>query len=593
MKNIRISNQNFERVITNNLIYADKTKHVWELARTDDAYFLSRPRRFGKSLLLSTFEALFKGPSDPERNPQGLFKNLWISGKEANYDFNDNYPVIKLSMAMSNFSPEIVSRALQTKLQFVAASYGISLNDDIPEAMFRILISNLKSKFNKNVVLLIDEYDEPISSIIGNPDLAGKNSLVLKGFYSVLKEHQADLRFVMLAGITRYELLWQSGILNHLVDLTMSKKRADICGFTYEEFDKCFADRFPITIEKFKEQGYLGENCGVSEFREAIFKKYDGYSWDGKTRVLNPFSLLNAFENEDLTSYWATLEPSKKTLNAVMSKNPLSLTTDKLRNLSNDSIYSISDINSLTPIPALFQTGYLTIDKIITTEDNLFYSFKTPNNEIKPAFWKEFSSCLYKFLDFDIDKLDLKNDFIKAIIAEDSIKLSTLIDSFFGAIPASLHIPQEAYYHSVLYGYLNGLINIKALPEIPGADGTPDILCVIGDDLYVIVELKYKDQDTHPLRLNQKIKTAMERLAISALKTIDAKHYLRPYLTKATKILKLGLGVYGRGHSMAILENEGQTKARAKLMDTREKLMAKRSRGARFNSSSPNTSTKK
>ncbi|MDR1164557.1 MAG: ATP-binding protein [Deltaproteobacteria bacterium] len=586
MKDIDSTNQVFANVIADNLIYADKTKHVWELAKTKKAYFLSRPRRFGKSLLLSTIAALFKGPSDPEQNPQGLFKGLWISGEDASYDFNDTYPVIYISMSTANYSPEIVASDIQRKLRVVANSYGISLTDDSPQTMLNSLILDLKSKYYKNIVLLIDEYDDPVSSVISDIDLAKKNSDILRGFYSILKENQPNFRFVMLTGVTRYELLWQSGVLNHLFDLTMSKKRADICGFTYEEFDKCFADRFQITMEKFKEQGYLEENSGIAEFREAIFNKYDGYSWDGKTRVLNPFSLLNAFENEELISYWATLEPSTKILNAVMSKNPLGLTTDKLRNLSYDSIYSISDINSMTPIPALFQTGYLTIDKIITSKDNLYYSFKTPNNEIKTAFWKEFSSCLYKFLDFDIDKLDLKTDFIEAVIAEDSTKLSILIDSFFGAIPASLHIPQESYYHSVLYGYLNGLINIEALPEIPGADGTPDILCVIGDDLYVIVELKFKDPKTHPAKVSRKTKTAMEKLAISALETIDAKSYLRPYLAKAKKILKLGLGVYGRGRVMAILENEEQARARVKLM-------AKRSSGASFNITSPNTSSNK
>ncbi|MDR1166225.1 MAG: ATP-binding protein [Deltaproteobacteria bacterium] len=585
MKNIDSSNQVFANVIEDNLIYADKTKRVWELLKSGKAYFLSRPRRFGKSLLLSTFEALFKGPSDPEQNPQGFFKNLWISGKEPNYDFNDTYPVINLSMTMSNFSPEIVTRALQTKLQDIAVSYGLSLNDDIPEAMFRVLISVLKSKFKKNVVLLIDEYDDPISSVIDNPDLAEKNSYILRGFYSILKENQPNLRFVMLTGVTRYELLWQSGVLNHLFDFTMSEEYADICGFTYDEFDNCFADRFEITLEKFKEKGLLEQNCGIAEFREAIFEKYDGYSWDGKTRVLNPFSLLNAFKNKNLKNYWATLEPSKKFLKAIMSKNPLSFTADKLLDLSQKSIDSALIIGSLTPVPSLFQTGYLTIDKITTVGKDFYYTFKIPNAEINPAFWDEFSDSLFDFL--DTDRTVLNNNFIKAVVAEDSNKLSIFIDSFFGSIPASLHIPKESYYHSVIYGYLNGLTNLTALSEIPGADGTPDIVCVIDKDLYVVVELKHKDNpETNPALDSRKTKTALKRLAISSLKSIDAKNYLRPYLAKAKKILKLGLGVYGRGRAMAILENEERAKERLKPI-------AKRSRGPRSNKSSTNARAKK
>ncbi|MDR1166778.1 MAG: ATP-binding protein [Deltaproteobacteria bacterium] len=592
MKNINTSNYNFSNVISNNLIYADKTKHVWELAKTDGAYFLSRPRRFGKSLLLSTFEELFKGSADPLQDPQGLFKNLWISGKEPNYDFTDIYPIISLSMAMPNYSTDVLRLSIKSRLRDIADSYDIPLNDTIPELMFKDLILSLNRKYNKTVVLLVDEYDDPVSSVIDDPYLANKNARFLKGFYAIIKGYQKYFRFVMLTGVTRYLLLWESGVLNHLIDLTMLEKYADICGFTYEEFDKCFADRFQITMEQFKEKGLLEKNCGVSDFRETIFRQYDGYSWDGKTRVLNPYSLLNAFENENLDNYWFSIEPTKKLLNAILSKEPLGLTADKLRDLSKDSIISPSEINSMSPVPALFQTGYLTIDKITTVKkkyaaenNKLCYSFKTPNEEIKPTFLKDFSESLYQFL--RIDKLNQKNNFIQAIKSENSNKLSILIDSFFGAIPASLHIHKEAYYHSVLYGYLEGLTDLIAFPEKPGADGTPDILLVIGEDLYIIVELKYKDNlELESVGDNHKIKTAMEKLAIYAIKTIDAKNYLRPYLAKAKKILKLGLGVYGRGRVVAILENEEQAKARAKLM-------AKTSRSAPCNGATSKTSAKK
>ncbi|MDR1164596.1 MAG: AAA family ATPase, partial [Deltaproteobacteria bacterium] len=523
MKHINTSNYNFSNVISNNLIYADKTKHVWELAKTDGAYFLSRPRRFGKSLLLSTFEELFKGSSEPLQNPQGLFKNLWISGEEPNYDFTDIYPIISLSMAMPNNSTDVLSLFLKSRLLDIADSYDISLNDTIPELMFKDLILGLNRKYNKTVVLLIDEYDDPVSSVIDDPYLANKNARFLKGFYAIIKVYQKYFRFVMLTGVTRYLLLWGSGVLNHLIDLTMTEKHADICGFTYEEFDNCFADRFQITMEKFKEKGYLDKNSGVTEFRQAIFGKYDGYSWDGKTKVLNPYSLLNAFKHENLKSYWAKLEPSKKLLNAFMSKNPLGFTADKMRDLSDESIDMATTIGSPTPVTSLFQTGYLTIDKMTIDDDNdIIYSLKTPNKEIQPAFLKEFSDCLFNFL--AINKHEQQTDFIEAIITEDSTKLSILIDSFFGAIPASLHISKEAYYHSVLYGYLKGLIKLQALPEIPGADVTPDILCVINSDLYVIVELKYKDNpERHPVANDQKAKITLRRLAISALEAIDAK----------------------------------------------------------------------
>jgi hypothetical protein len=252
-----------------------------------------------------------------------------------------------------------------------------------------------------------------------------------------------------------------------------------------------------------------------------------------------------------------------------MSKTPLGLTADKLRNFPRESLKSPAEIDSLTPVTSLFQTGYLTIDKIIRDNRNVYYTLNTPNEEVKPAFFKEFSDCLYNLI--GINKHDQQTNFIDAIIAEDSDKLSILIDSFFGAIPASLHIEKEAYYHSVFYGYLEGLADLIAFPEKPGADGTPDIICVIDNDLYVIVELKYQIKpESNPADIDQLAETTMRRLAIFALETIDAKKYLRPYLAKAKKILRLGLGVCGRGRTVAILDTEERATARVKSKKLRD-----------------------
>ncbi|MDR1165651.1 MAG: AAA family ATPase [Deltaproteobacteria bacterium] len=180
MKGINTSVQDFSTVISDNLIYADKTKHVWELAKTKGAYFLSRPRRFGKSLLLSAFEALFKGPSDPEQNPQGLFKDLWISGEDANYDFDDTYPVIYISMSTANYSPEVVIGDTQNKLRVIANSYGIPLNDGSPQAMLTSLILDLKGQYGKNVVLLIDSKShQSIARLISGLDPEGPKDRTL------------------------------------------------------------------------------------------------------------------------------------------------------------------------------------------------------------------------------------------------------------------------------------------------------------------------------------------------------------------------------------------------------------------------------
>jgi hypothetical protein len=564
-KNIKVGVQDFESIINEGLIYADKTKHIWNLARTEAACFLARPRRFGKTLLINTFEALFTGPRDPLEKPQGLFEGLWISGEEANYNFNDTYPVINLNLTVLRCgTPQELLGDLQEMIGFAAESYGLELKPAAPSIMFLKLIQSIYVKYQRKVVVLIDEYDYPIRATIHDADLMRANLITLNNFYSALKPQEKKLRFVMLTGVTRFAFLWGSGALNHLTDITMVERYADICGFTYEEFDNCFCDRFEIMMESFKEKGILGQMANVDDFRKIIFEMYDGYSWNGTTKVLNPYSLLNSFDNKDLNRYWATLEPSKLFLTSVFSHNPFDLTADKLEDYSNNEIPLSTTVDSLTPIPSLFQAGYLTLDKIrYVNSDNhslsnqiIRYSFKIPNNEVTPFFDEGFSDSLFKFI--KKDKREQGSAFVDAIKNEDSEQLSLLFDSLFSSIPALLHIAKEIYYHSVLYGYLRGLTGFSTTSEKAGADGTPDIFLAFDDGLKVIIEIKYKDLTSNEDRDS----STMKRLAILALETIRQKKYARPYLADAKKILRLGVGILGRGRALAILENEKEAAAR-------------------------------
>jgi hypothetical protein len=562
VKHIKLGIQTFPKIINEGLIYADKTKHVWNLARTESACFLSRPRRFGKTLLLNTFQALFDGPPDPLEKPQGLFEGLWISGEEANYNFSDTYPIISLNMVLQSRTPLELFDDLQSMIRDAAKKHRIKISRAAPGRMFSRLIEGVYEKYHKEVVVLIDEYDYPVSSKIKDVELMDANLDLLSAFYSALKPNESILRFVFLTGVTRYALLWHSGVLNHLTDITMDGQYADICGFTHEEFDKCFADFFEITMKTFKDKGLMDKTESVADFRRIIFETYDGYSWDGTTKVLNPYSLLNSFKYKDLNQYWAKTEPSNAFLATVISKNPLELTADKFQEYSKKDLSLSSIVGSLTPIPSLFQTGYLTLDKITYINKINHYSFKIPNKEIAPIFDEEFSNSLFSFL--KIDKSEQASAFITAINNEDSEKLSLLIDSLFGSIPSSLHIAKEIYYHSVFYGYLKALTSFSAISEEAGADGTPDIILTFDDGLKVIIEIKYKKSFEVSKIVEDKDLSAMKRLAILALETIRQKKYARPYLADARKILRMGVGVLGRGRALVILENEEEAAARTK-----------------------------
>ncbi|MDR1166089.1 MAG: AAA family ATPase [Deltaproteobacteria bacterium] len=585
MDEIKVGAQSFQTIIEGNYLYADKTKLIYELTRNKkDAYFLSRPRRFGKSLLLSTIKSLFTGPRDPHDPPQGLFADLWIGGEEAGYDFTKTFPVVTLSMAMASSTPDIFLDSLKGNLLESAINHDIVIRGHNPDNMLISLIRGIKRKYKKDVVLLIDEYDDPVSSHIDNVALAEKNLRHLRDFYSPLKSLEDALRFLFLTGATRYTLLWHSGVLNHLTDITLEEKYSAICGFTIDDLDNYFADYFPDTLEAFKEKKILDKDATVSDLRKTLIDWYDGYSWDGKIRILNPYSILYCFRLKKIGNYWMNHEPSAMFLTSVIAKDPLAFTANKLRKLTERNIKTTEVVGFLTPLQALFQTGYLTVDKITYEKTLEYYSFRTPNEEVRPIFEEEFRLSVSSFFKIDMD--DQNNFFEDAINKEDAEKITKLISSLFLKLPARHHNPRESFYHSMLFAYFQAMRRVKVSAEIPGAKGVPDLLLIFEDGLYVVVEMKYKketqeenmdkeievkNEDKRKARNTKKtrlvslksskdIEGELKKLALDGLAAIRRLGYGDPYFSEANKLLKMGVGVFGRGDSRVLLENNAQTK---------------------------------
>jgi hypothetical protein len=575
---IKLNTASFKEIIENNYVYADKTRLIHELLRpeSEDAIFLSRPRRFGKSLLLNTIERLFKGPTDPQGCPKGLFESLWIGRNENDSYFTDIFhPVIHLSMSLPSSSPEFLLKSLTLILKRIGVSHDLDISETPPAVMLVDIVEALNRKYNKAVVLLIDEYEAPVTSNFNDKALAKANLGLLKDFYSPLKilQSQQLLRFVFLTGITRYALLWDSSELNHLKDITMSENYSTIYGFTHDEFDSCFSEYLSKTLKTFKRKGVLGASADTSDLRKAIFDRYDGYSWDGINRVLNPYSLLNSFKDGKLGNYWISLEPSAKFLYPLMSKNPLAFTSEKLRNLSETKINMIELGDSLSPISALFHTGYLTVDKITFVNGNEIYNFKAPNEEVGAEFREVFTNSANDY--FGIDMSARNNAFIKAITAEDADKVTDMMSSLIQKLPAKLHNPNEKHYHSMFYSYFESMRNITVSPEPVGTKGIPDILLILENKFYIIIEIKYKDDKIAIENINETdyyveekiVKKAIknpeleaEKLAIMAMKAIRSVHYADPYKAEAKRILKMGIGVFGKEKVKVLLENEDQSK---------------------------------
>jgi hypothetical protein len=296
-KELPLGNQTFAQIVDQNLLYADKTKYIYELVKSSKKnYFLSRPRRFGKTLLLHTISELFSG--NRER-----FKGLWID--QSNFTF-PKHPVLFLSLSQVSASPEILQKNIINDLSIIAKHAKLEVTGETPGTYLGNLIQALSEQYKAEVAVLIDEYDAPVTRNMSNQNVAEANANVLHNFFAILKKPYVapNIRFTFVTGITRYALTSMDSGANHLVDISLKPEYAGLCGFTIEEFDSYFADRLEVTLSKLKETGDIEFSASVDDLRSEILHWYDGYNWGGETRVLNPYSILNFFDKNQLDSYW-------------------------------------------------------------------------------------------------------------------------------------------------------------------------------------------------------------------------------------------------------------------------------------------------
>ncbi|MDR1140106.1 MAG: AAA family ATPase, partial [Planctomycetaceae bacterium] len=286
MKNLPIGRQSFEDLRNNDCLYVDKTEIIYRIIAEGKVYFLSRPRRFGKSLLMSTMEAIFKGRKE-------LFEGLYIYDK---WDWSQQYPVIKIDWAgIDHSTPERMEKDLVFYLKKIAENYQITLEEESAVGYFRALIESLHNITGKQVVVLIDEYDKPITSHLFDSQLKTIRTAV-HDFYQIMKASDKHLKFVFLTGVSKFSGLSVFSALNNLDDITLRQKYATVCGYTQEELESNFSEYIDSAAE------YLGRE------REHLLKRirhwYNGYTWDGKTAVYNPFSTLKFFQVQRFAGYW-------------------------------------------------------------------------------------------------------------------------------------------------------------------------------------------------------------------------------------------------------------------------------------------------
>jgi len=326
--------------------------------------FLSRPRRFGKSLLISTIEELYKGNKK-------LFECLYIYDK---WNWDETYRVIKLDFSGAISSTSIgLEERLKEIIYNIGRNFSLELKSKTSQEMLDLLILELYNRFNKKVVVLIDEYDAPLNDNLENPKVFKENLEVLKSLYSVLRKREEYLQFIFITGVSEIGSDSILSKLNKLNDLTLVKDYANICGYTPEEVERYLHPHIEAVAKN--------ENVNYDTVLDKINHWYDGYSWDGKTRLFNPYSLMSMLKYKDFSKYWFSTGSTRFLINRIKERDDLN-TILKFNSHYKDDLLDFKIANNL--IALLFQTGYLTIKKVekdIDGENKYYLDF--PNFEVE------------------------------------------------------------------------------------------------------------------------------------------------------------------------------------------------------------------
>jgi hypothetical protein len=531
MRELPNEGQDFTLIRNDKILYVDKTELIHRIIRTKGCQFLSRPRRFGKSLLLGTMAEVLKGNSE-------LFKGLWIDS--AGYDFK-KYPVLKLNMTGSCNTPERLEASIMEELRAAAQANAMAFDGETPDIALRRLVRNLKLSTGKRVAVLIDEYDAPIHSQIHHIHRAERNRHILHDFYSSLKTLADDGQLILLfvTGVTKFTQASIFSVFNNLDDLTMNPVYNAVCGFTHEEFDTYFAEYLPGVLEYRKSTGVAKPESTVEDLRKQILDYYDGYSWDGIRRILNPFSLIKCLSAKKLKPFWF-LSATSSFLFELIRKKPLEYVQSDSYVLSEASLEAV-DIASLELMPLLFQTGYLTVDRII---DDGEYLVTGPNIEVE----KSFNVHLLRSLTGQKVKTitDLTATIKAALKHFDSDALGAAFSQILRWVPYQEQPALEGYHHALLLVALKSL-HFDVSTEVSESEGRFDILIPGRAGTVFIGEFKYEKFTPEPNKDNEaERRKLMERALNRAKEQIEFRRYDARYRDEYPVVKRLAVGIVGK-----------------------------------------------
>ena len=505
--------QDFESIINGGYVYVDKTALIYRLVTEGKIYFLSRPRRFGKSLLVSTLEAYFKGRKE-------LFKGLAIDELETEWA---EYPVFHIDFNGEDYTkPDTLEKVIEKFLIDQENIYGKNPSSTTTGERFKDILKAAHQKTGKRAVVLIDEYDKPLLDVLEtgiSATVDGERRLleehhrnILKGFYSVFKSADRNLQFVLLTGVTKFSQVSVFSGFNQLEDISMSRDFEALCGITEEEL----YHHFTAPIEELAKEN----NCSVNEMKLMLKKQYDGYHFGKRmTDIYNPFSILNACKSRNIDDYWfrsgtptyliRLLNHSQENLNELTGRYYI------------PSQFIDYKANVEKPLPMIYQSGYLTIKDCDLKMNSYLLDF--PNNEVKNGF---VSMVAADYLKSSTDASSWVLDAVKSLRIADLEQFRKLLTSFLADIPYSMRRKEtererERYFHYTFYLLMRMVSCYTVYTEKQQSEGRVD--CIVETPNYIYI-FEFK----------------LDGTAEEALAQIEEKGYARQYEADGRKLFKVG-----------------------------------------------------
>ena len=523
-----IDNDQFQEIREQGMLYVDKTDLMYYLANRHKYIFLARPRRFGKSLLCNTFKAYFKGQKE-------LFEGLKVMELEKEWK---SFPVFHFILSgLKDCSIPDAKSKLEGFLRDYEKIYGRDITDETPGARFRGLIHRAYEQTGQKAVVILDEYDSPIMRLLGNPEQLDAMRSLLREFYQVLKDEGEYLRFVFITGVTKFSQLSIFSELNNLNQISFDDEYSGICGITQEELD--------TTLRPCIEEYSVALNVNIDEAYAILKKNYDGYHFSPKSKnVYAPFSLLKALDKKTTNSYWFDSATSNSLLE-YLKQFPITtaLNYDGVEVSENE--FCIPCENAATPMPLLYQSGYLTIASYDPWVQR--YELKIPNNEVR----KGLIDCLMPII---LKRTVADNNSLVAAMARALFKSNlsdalTALRSYIAKIPYDVITKEqwedeesrEAFYQLLLYMAFS-MLNSMVDTEVKSILGRADVVIKTKTDIFVL-----------ELKVDETVETALAQ--------IDDKGYAIPYAADGRKVTKCGVRIGSEQRNITrwrIIDAEGK-----------------------------------